>query len=82
MNNEEKKRYLLLVPSERLKKKKKYCQQTCKLKKDMRRLKITFKEISAFLNEVTRQRHVNNSADARSHGHDQRSLSSHLVNSA
>lgn len=36
----------------------------------MRRLKITFEEVSALLREVTRQRHVNNSADARSHGHD------------
>lgn len=35
----------------------------------MRRLKITFKEVSAVLSEVTRQRHVNNSA-VRSHSHD------------
>lgn len=33
-------------------------------------LKITLKEVSDFLCEVTRQRHVNNSADARNHGHD------------
>lgn len=70
MNNEGNKRYLLLVPSEKLRGKMKYCQQMCKLKKNMRMLKITFKEVSAFLSELTRQRHVDNSADARSHGHD------------
>lgn len=51
--------------------KKKYCQKMCKLKKEKKRmLKITFKEESAFLSEVNRQRHVNNSAYVRSHGHD------------
>lgn len=69
MNNEEYKRYLLLVPSERLREKKKYCQHTCKLKENAKNRRH-FKEASAFLSEGTRQRHVNNSADARSHGHD------------
>lgn len=50
-------------------------------KKKKTMLKVTLK-FSAFPSEVTRQRHVNNSADARSHGHGQWSLSSHLMNSA
>lgn len=42
MNSEENERYLLLVPSERLREKKKYCQETCKLKKRYEKAKNNF----------------------------------------